>query len=622
MKNFDELLETLRSKDPSIRFLTLSRLENLSATPAMKGKLKDFFDGETDPSIRFYLNLMIGSPFDAETESNPEGTLPALIEELRECLEAGNPDFLHFFLRLKGVPAIQMPIVVDLFRSMRWSEFPTEVLPFFLKLVRDFGSPIDVPVLEELCRHPNPHVISLAVDALAKMSPDRIETMLVPLLTNPSPGVRSQAIKNLLKLDPIEALKHYEAMLFSRDPTEKQMALFHAYFFPFEKIESAMLKFISFEQDAGLIAKAGHLFIINPSPETPLRLLDLFEHSTGPKKSELQRIILELIRFLEKTGEISQPASQFLDELKKTYIEKKNLQVVYRCKNLLNSRQIEDRLKAIEKLIELKSRGNVGAANLLSEHSQTETDPGIRNRLDEWNRVQQFSFDECLTRIRSFNREEYHENRAWVQSLFQEVTNERKAVLLRFIVEFEGKEALALILTCLRSTDPAILAGAIELGTEFPNHVGIIDKALELTNHDEADVRSSAFKTLSVLDKDNAINLCRQWMLSSQTKRRLEGLHIAASFDFPAIRGTLLECLAVERDSENLSFLFSIFAAHLNESLFLEIVEILSKFPEALQKWSEENLMKGTEGNRLLERAKSIYNQEKKVPGPRREYSL
>jgi HEAT repeat protein len=595
--------------------------------------LRRFLESETDPTVRFYLQLIVGPGEESgravgETESE-------LIAELEKCLEGESPDFLHFFLRVKWVPREQMPLVIELFRRMQWSEFPEEVLPFFLKLVRDFGSPSEVPVLEELCRHRNPHVISLAVDALARHGPDRIESMLVPLLLNPNPGIRFQAIRNLSKRDPDEAFRHYEGMLFSRDPAEKLVALFHAYFFPFEKIEDAMLKFISFEQDPFLISRAGHLFIINPSPESPLRLVDLLEHSTGPKMEELKRIILEVIRFLERSGEISQTAPQFLEELKKTYSRKRALQAINRCGKVLSSDRVEDRLKAVEKLLELQSRGYQEAAGVLEGASRIESDPVILARLEEWNHVPtqqerpsgqsaESSFHDCLERIRQMTPDEYRREQSGIISLYQGVTNDQKAVLLRFIISFEGDEALPFLRTCLESSIPEVLAVAIELVGGFPEP-GIFEKASALIAHDDARVRAAAFRTLTLLDKGRAIDLCRQWLLSSQACRRLEGIHIVANLDFPAIRGALLECLAVERDPDNLASIFSVLTPHLDVSLVQEVARLLRGFPDLLRATVEEALVSALDASpmsslssvakhQLLDQAKDACHQEQQTP--------
>jgi HEAT repeat protein len=372
MTQFELVLEDLRSAEASLRFSALSRLENLARSPATLAHLQPFLENETDPTIRFYIQLIVG-PGKAENAKTELRTGEAL-DFLRKCLESENPDYVSFFLRLKWLPRDHYQLVTNLLRERRWTEYPEAILPFFLRIFRDHGSALDVPDLELLCRHHNPHVLSLAVEALERWNPDRLESMLLPLLADPNPGIRSQAIRSLARRDPVEARKHFESMLFSPTTGDKAVALSHAFFFPFDQIETALLVFLSQETDPGLLQKAGRLFIINPSPETPLRLIDLFDRAAPEKKEPLKRILLEVIRLLEKGGIIQETGTEFLEKLKQTYRQKK----AAAPKAADDKARLGDFLELMAAVPERWSAGQVAA---LEERLFGEQDPVTRLRL-------------------------------------------------------------------------------------------------------------------------------------------------------------------------------------------------------------------------------------------------
>jgi len=111
---------------------------------------------------------------------------------------------------------------------------------------------------------------------------------LVTFLLSPLPEIRSQSIRRLQRWDKTEALRHLEAMLFDQNVEEKKAALFLVFYFRFDQVENLMLRFLSLEENLELLGRARDIFISNPLPEVPLKLVEVMEASTGEKQQLLR----------------------------------------------------------------------------------------------------------------------------------------------------------------------------------------------------------------------------------------------------------------------------------------------------------------------------------------------
>lgn len=278
----ESLLEDLRSKDPSVRFAVLNRLEGAVLSGATLHTFRSLAERETDPGARLQMDLILQA-----ADKKPFAESANRFQEIERILKEPKPDFFSLVIHLRQMSPAEGPLVIDLLRHQGLDGFPEEVLPFVLRLFRQYGATQDIPFIEELCRHANPRVLSAAIEALEKINPEDVKAFIVPMLVNSSPGIQSQAIRLLYRWDPAEALNHFELLLFSDDYSLRQTALFYGYFFPFPDIESLLLRFLSLEEDLGLLKKAGQLFIVNPSQNAAYRLADLCETCGGEKKRVL-----------------------------------------------------------------------------------------------------------------------------------------------------------------------------------------------------------------------------------------------------------------------------------------------------------------------------------------------
>ena len=347
-----ELLADLRSPDAAIRFSVLSRIEGMAWDTAQVAALRAFLEGEADPGTRFHLQKIV-----ARLE---RGKTPTKAAEIEAILQASPRDDLALALAVESVPKPEAPMVAIALREARWFEFPPAVLPFVLSFFKKHGSFEDAEPITTLCRHSDPRVLSAAVEALEKLAPDNLQSLIVPLLVSPIHGIRSRAVRLLYRWDKDEAIRHFEALLFSDDASDRQAALFHAFFFPFPEIEPHMLRFLGIEDDPAVLAKAGLLFRSNPSVEELWRLLEIMEASRGEKRKLIGEILTGVIRSLSEAGLVDKSPEEIMQRLQAAYRERKGRQIVEQSQIELASDDAATRRIAIQRLIELHRRGIAG----------------------------------------------------------------------------------------------------------------------------------------------------------------------------------------------------------------------------------------------------------------------
>jgi hypothetical protein len=239
-----------------------------------------------------------------------------LVREIEALLEDPARDELSLVLALQEVTVVEAPLVALSLRAAGWtSSLSAPALPFVLRFFQSFGSYEDAKALEELCRHPDPRVLGAAIEALERIHPESLKDLIVPLLINPVPGIRSRAVRLLYRWDPQEALRHFEALLFSEDPAERAAALTHAVFFPYPSIGEILLRFLGREEDPELLRQAGALVAANPTLEAAPRLADLRRARSGAARELLDGILQAVAQSLVVAGLIRETPSAYLARL-------------------------------------------------------------------------------------------------------------------------------------------------------------------------------------------------------------------------------------------------------------------------------------------------------------------
>lgn len=590
------LFSDLRSHDPSIRFSVVARIENITWNDELINAFSILTQTECDPAIRLYMQLILER---AGKDKGQQVDKSLISKEFATLAKQPESDALRFVLILENLEPDQVPAALVTLKENAWTEYSVLILPFVLKFIRKHRAAEFVDQVEKLCHHNDPQVLSAAVEVLEKLAPQKIEPLLVPLLTNFNYVIRSKAVRILYRLDQSEAVRHFEAMLFSSERDEKDAAMFHAYFFPFDKIEAMLLRFMAMETSPELLRKAGYLFQVNPGCNPPLHLIEIMEGTQGNKKE----IFSEILRgVLNAQGRLlKKPVEELLEQLKTAYRNKKADELIAQCRLSWDAANAARKQAIVNKLEELSYKGYSSAKDALIALGITTPDlSGITNTgeliiagLDAGQRT-------LLWKSTEANLVDYCSQ---IAELWAKMSSEEKTLILGKALQYKATPIVRKIgAVALKDGDGVVAAAAIECmmhldtDTLFPMLPGLL-------NHPSIDVQSAAIKVYALYDKDQAVRLLEK-MLTLNTNARACALFHLAQFDFPSVQNILSNCLQLEEDNANLQKIEAIFASNIDLEMLYKVFRIsrsekgsrrsaieniFSRLAEALQQKSADN---------------------------------
>ncbi|MBF0544226.1 MAG: HEAT repeat domain-containing protein [Candidatus Riflebacteria bacterium] len=577
------LLADLKSTDPFIRFSVLSRVETMEWNPEQINSFQALLLAETDEGVIFHLQKILahierkqgGIQFDEENA----------LFEIDQILSNPSRDNLALALLLESVKKTHASEIAQRLREANWQSFAPEVIPFILGFFKRNGSAADVPIIEKFCSHKDPRIVAAAIEVLEKLSEDKLKEYIVPLLLNPIHGIRSRAVRLLYRWDPQEALKHFESMLFSEELRERQAALFHAFFFPFEVIEPLMLKFLALENDSALVERAGYLFRANPAPEEPIRLVEVALASGGVRRKLIEEILLGVIDSLRQVGLLDKDQKEYLVELKKEIVRRKNTQIVNQSEEALTSQDSVARKRAAINLSELAKSGNSEAMPILQKHLGVESDGQIKNLIErevkppDSKKVPEsfegFSLEQRLEFFSALDLAGLKKIRPLLKDFLRgKLSNEEKLAIIRVFARSGEKADSQFLQFFINDPVPEILSAAIEaLGKIDPDY--IFPYLPKFIRHASDEVRLAAIQAFALFDKRQAISLVEKMAVSLQPRQRQMAIFCASHFDFPSIHDLSISILKNESDQENLKQIIALLKANLDNDLVYEVFVIL-----------------------------------------------
>ncbi|MBI3038866.1 HEAT repeat domain-containing protein [bacterium] len=641
------LFEDLRSPDSSIRFSVLSRIEGIDWTPDQLLAFRDFEKSENDPGSKFHMRMILAR-LEKQAVDHSELSHLAQVESI---LRKPERDYLSLAILLETIPRSEAPLVAMAFRENRWTEFSSEVLPFILQFFKRYGSYEDSQEIVPFCRHPDPRVLAAAVEALEKLSPESLQGLIVPLLVSPIHGIRSRAVRLLYKWDPLEAIRHFEALLFSEDPADRQAALFHAFFFPFPDIEPLMLRFLSVEDSSTTIAKAGLLFRANPNTEVLLKILEILEGSATEKRKTIREILMGIINSLIQAGLVDKNPEQLISDLKETFRKKRVSQISEQCRIALRSDESENRLAAIKRLCEFSGLGFSDSEKILKDHLEVEKLPELKSIIVNHLGVPSSeaepredvieisdSFESLLPKQRikvlaTLDSKQLAKIRKQIPKILNSCSDEEKVPFAQAIGRVGNKEDSPLLSPFLKSPEPSLLVAAIEALSNLNPDV-LFPYLPKLVQHSSDEVRATALRVFSIFDKKQALALVEQMMFNLKPKQRSLAILSASQFDFPSVRGLLLKAMEREKETDNLRRIQAILKENLDEELFFEVNRILEITDESsrevirpmIEEFSQILIRDGksncTSAKELIETTVKKLESERKKKEAQPSYSL
>ncbi|HAE41142.1 MAG TPA: hypothetical protein DCG57_21280 [Candidatus Riflebacteria bacterium] len=291
MSSFSPLLNNLDAKDLAVRLFAILRLHELTGGEVIPDKLRQAAETETDPALKLYLNWL----------AHPDQTAGASnLAELDSLLKQKQPEWPRILrLLLQANKETAVP-ALNVLRKASLHSLPAGLLPILVGFYSRFGDTQDVALLESWCSHANPAVTILAVEGLSRIQPEKLRSFLYPLLTSESAGIRSRAIRLLHRWHPQEALCQLSDMLASEIIDERRAALAHAFFLPFDRIKSDLIRFMIKEVEPALLVQAGQLLIINPDMEVAQAIAAVAVETIAEKAPIIKNVLDQQCEFLAR----------------------------------------------------------------------------------------------------------------------------------------------------------------------------------------------------------------------------------------------------------------------------------------------------------------------------------
>lgn len=297
MTSLESLISNLAADDLSIRLYAILTLHEQKSDAATKAQLVAAAARETDPSLRLYLTWL----------ASPEQKQSVRPAEAIICqLNSVKIDWVSLFYSMHLLDRKAAAEVLPAIRRLDTAQMPIELLPMLVRFYQRFGTIEDNETIAGWCTNPNPVVMSLAIEALSRIQPERLKNLLLPLLSNQSPGIRSRAIRLLHRWYPEEAPRHLAGMLNSEIIDDRRAALANAYFLPFDEIKLELLRFLIKEESPVLLQQAGNILTVNPDLPAAEATASIAVNSPSEKAPIIKQILCRMLEFHVKAGMTSE----------------------------------------------------------------------------------------------------------------------------------------------------------------------------------------------------------------------------------------------------------------------------------------------------------------------------
>ncbi|HOY66486.1 MAG TPA: hypothetical protein PLP29_06325 [Candidatus Ozemobacteraceae bacterium] len=487
-------------------------------------------------------------------------------ERTRALLEVGEETLKRIVqLSLRRPPA---PDVLEAWRSSLLGEESPEVVRVGLTLLAKFGTAADAALALAFTGHASPAVVTAAIDLLHAQSLDQFKERIVQFLTADDLEIRLHAIRKLRSFDPAEAQVYLRSLLSARDPLIRQRGLRELLLVPFAETEALYLAYLAAEPAPLLLVLAGSAVAMNPSPDLPLKLYDIFAAARGTRAHILQLVIRQLLTTIKESGILQEPIDSYLEKLKTT-LEQRKLQTT--CRLALDDLTHEDpevRLEAIRKL-----RAGIGLPNVreaLERHLPVESSEEAKELLQQilGTAKEEFTAEGLRQKVRDGS---FHDLDPKAQKRYLAVIRDsdtfkelRETIGILLLAKLDRSVLLHLfdrissfgqawdpkpLFPHLKHEDPGVVAAALRtIGRFDPDCI-----SYEIPNflrHDDVRVKTAALELYLVSDKASALQYLAGMLKAPALKLRKNGLSLLATVDFPSAQRLLQEYIPTERNVE------------------------------------------------------------------------
>ncbi len=484
-----------------------------------------------------------------------------------------------------------------------------------------------------------PSVVCAAIDALETVDPEALKTNIVDLLLNSNVWVRSRAARAMCRWDRSEAIRYLAEMLFSKNKTERDAALNHSLFFPFNQIEALLLKYLTVENEPDMIQKAGLVFMANPDIKTAFRLYEAQNATRGLRSDLINSILMGVLGSLYKAELEKDVPLILLKKIKLAYEEKRKKIYIKHFSALLSSEEAEIRLNAAIKLCDLLRTNICDVSFIIKEFLVSEKDENVANKVRQY--LESFSINIDSKKIEnpeqrkilyaSVTKDNYSQIISPLLPDLKKMENSEQILILHFIEEYGSKEDAKYALSLLDSGEDSVKQAVIEAVCKVDQDA-LQPYLPELIKSESDTVKISAINAYSLVDKTQALLVLERMMNSVKNQQRKNALFCLQNLDFASVGDILISSLKREKDKEIRDELLSVLYDNANEEIFYDLYfqyknmkkEEQETFEPFLTNLSDKLALQksGINSQYYWDEAESRWNEERNIIKQREAYRL
>ena len=484
-----------------------------------------------------------------------------------------------------------------------------------------------------------PSVVCAAIDALETVDPEALKTNIVDLLLNSNVWVRSRAARAMCRWDRSEAIRYLAEMLFSKNKTERDAALNHSLFFPFNQIEALLLKYLTVENEPDMIQKAGLVFMANPDIKTAFRLYEAQNATRGLRSDLINSILMGVLGSLYKAELEKDVPLILLKKIKLACEEKRKKIYIKHFSSLLGSEDAEIRLNAAIKLCDLIRTNICDVSFIIKEFLVSEKDENVANKVRQY--LESFSINIDSKKIEnpeqrkilyaSVTIDNYSQIISPLLPDLKKMENSEQILILHFIEEYGSKEDANYALSLLDSGEDSVKQAVIEAVCKLDQDA-LQPYLPELIKSESDTIKISAINAYSLVDKTQALLVLERMMNSVKSQQRKNALFCLQNLDFASVGDILISSLKREKDKEIRDELLSVLYDNANEEIFYDLYfqyknmkkEEQETFEPFLTNLSDKLAVQnpGKDSKYYWDEAESRWNEERNIIKQREAYRL
>lgn len=496
---------------------------------------------ESEPCRELIKNIRRGKLFEKQVSQLREQNISFSPERYRENSKFDLDVELECAKKLKERPSEE---VLERWRDSIRNNWDWPVNSIGFALLSRFGNDRDVGLAEIGLSSKDAMVGITAIDLLARKSDEFTEKIFVGLISFVYP-IRFHAIEKLRSIDPEEALEHLKPLLRNEEPEVRLQAISNLLLFPFSLSEPLVLEFLSCETIPLLMVFAAFAIFMNPHPDLPIKLSEMFYVSKSVKRQIVKLTLSKVLESIQQTGILKEDPDEYLSRIKGVLQDRKKSYLKKIAIANLADRDDETRFTAVQTLLKCEQDTDVVAAlkNLRCEEKNEEILQVLQSFLGE-EAPDPRAVLECSTKEDFFaNREKFR------QILQADSPREKILKTLNFYERFGSIEDGKQIVPFIKHANAAIVAqairvlGKIDVDSLHPFLNSLISK-------DHPRISAAALEVFVQIDKEAALQYLKAMLKSPLPTVRKRALSNFIFVDYPSVEQILLEVFSGERIQE------------------------------------------------------------------------